>query len=118
MTLVKLLKVEHRKGPVYAELEISARTKGSIQRQKFKVRRGTNLCKLSGYRDVYAGYQIDDIYCGKGHEHITFTGNSEVLRLGQTINEVEVQRYFIKAIKAFCKYLKVLMLLDNKIKNC
>lgn len=119
---VKLLKVENRKGPVYAEIEFGKRVKGAIRREKIKVKKGADLCELSGYRDVYEGYQIADIYCGEDQEQITFTGSSEVVKLGHAINEVNqddykriqirrtIHEHLLKEMRLTAKGLKVLSL--------
>ena len=86
---IKLLKVDNRKSPITAQIEmdVSQRT-GRVKRMKKTVRTGYDLLELSGGRDVYDGYIIDDIYCEEGHEQISFTSKPESIQLNQAINEV------------------------------
>jgi len=62
---VRLLKVDNKKSPITAQIEIDVRQKsGAVKRTKKTVRTGDDLLELSGERDVYDGYIIEDIYCG------------------------------------------------------
>ena len=66
---MKLLSVDNKKSPITAKIELDCEVKGSIKRKAVTVRQGDDLSeKLSGYREVYNGYVIDDIYCEKGNE--------------------------------------------------
>jgi type III restriction enzyme len=89
---VKLLKVDNRNG-VSAQIEYDAIERGQIKRKKKKVKTGTDLVELSGGRDVYDGYIIEDIYCAVGEEYISFTGADVVVPLGQAVGEVDQDQY-------------------------
>ena len=89
---IKLLSVKNEKSPITAKIEIDCRMKnGSIKRKTMTVSSGADLldAKYSGGRDLYDGYIIDDIYCEKGNEYISFTSKPDILRLGQATGEVD-----------------------------
>ncbi len=93
---IKLLNVNNNKSPITARIEIDSRTtNGSIKRKSVMVTSGADLLdkKYSGGRDIYDGYIIDDIYCEKGNECISFTSNPEILKLGQAIGDVDQDEY-------------------------
>ncbi len=89
---VRLVSVDNRKG-ISARIEYDAIRTGQIKREQKKVKTGVDLVELSGGRDVYDGYIIEDIYCAEGQEYISFTGAEEIVRLGQTIGEVNQDQY-------------------------
>ena len=89
---IRLVSVDNRKG-ISARVELDVIKKGKIKRETKKVKRGVDLYELSGGREVYDGYIIEDIYCGEGNEHITFTGSSEQVKLGQSVGEVNQDEY-------------------------
>ncbi|WP_034636153.1 type III restriction-modification system endonuclease, partial [Chitinivibrio alkaliphilus] len=91
---IKLLSVNNKKSPITAQVEIDSRLKnGSMKRKKIKVKSGDDLLDKSGGRDIYDGYIIEDIYCEKGNEYISFTSKPEILKLGQAIGEVDPDEY-------------------------
>jgi len=91
---IKLLKVDNKKSPFTARIELDVRQKkGDVKRTKKTVRTGHDLLDLSGGRDVYDGYIIEDIYCEKGKEYISFTSNSDIVRLGEAVGEVNDDEY-------------------------
>ena len=89
---VRLISVDNRKG-ISARIEYDAIRKGQIRREKKTVKTGVDLVELSGGRDIYDGYIIEDIYCAEGEEYISFTGTEEIVRLGQAIGEVNEDQY-------------------------
>ena len=87
---MKLLSVDNKKSPITAKIELDCEVKGTIKRKAVTVRQGDDLSeKLSGYREVYNGYVIDDIYCEKGHEYVSFTTKPEILRLGEAVGDID-----------------------------
>ena len=93
---IKLLSVNNKKSPITAKIEIDCRMKsGNIKRKAVVVSSGADLldAKYSGGRDIYDGYIIEDIYCEKGNEYISFTSKPEILKLGQAIGEVDPDAY-------------------------
>ncbi len=91
---IKLLSVDNRKSPITAKIEIDVRGKaGTISRKTLTVKSGDDLLDKSGGRDIYDGYIIEDIYCEKGNEYISFTSKSDIIRLGEVIGEVDPDEY-------------------------
>lgn len=91
---IKLLSVDNKKSPITAQIELDTCQKsGAIKRTKIKVKSGDDLLEKSGGRDLYDGYIIDDIYCESGNEYISFTSQSDILRLGQAAGEVDPDEY-------------------------
>ena len=76
---IRLLKVDNRKSPITAQIEIDAMQRsGDVKRVKKTIRSGDDLLEISGGRSVYDGYIIEDIYCEKGNEYISFTSKPEI----------------------------------------
>lgn len=91
---IKLLKVDNRKSPIQAQVELDILQKGGKVSRKAKwVRSGEDLLDTSGGRGVYDGYIIEDIYCEPGNEYISFTSKPEIVRLGEAIGEVDDDEY-------------------------
>ena len=120
---IRLLKVDNRKSPIIAQIEIDAmQGSGNVKRIKKTVRSGNDLLEISGGRSVYDGYIIEDIYCEKGNEYISFTSKPEIVKLDQAIGEVNddeykrlqlrktIEKHLEKEIELRPKGLKVLSL--------
>ncbi|AUD80072.1 type III restriction endonuclease subunit R [Kangiella profundi] len=91
---IKLLSVNNKKSPITAKVEIDSRLRsGSIKRKAITVKSGDDLLEKSGGRDIYDGYIIDDIYCEKGNEYISFTSKSDILKIGQAVGEVDPDEF-------------------------
>jgi type III restriction enzyme len=91
---VKLLKVDNKKSPIRAQIELDiAGRKGDVTRKKKWVKSGDDLLDLSSGRNVYDGYIIEDIYCEKGNEYISFTSKPDIVGLNQAIGEVNDDEY-------------------------
>jgi type III restriction enzyme len=91
---IRLVKVDNRKSPIIAQIEIDVQTRnGKIQRKKKTVKAGDDLLDISGGRGVYDGYIIDDIYCEDGKEYISFTSKSDIIRLGEKVGDVNQDDY-------------------------
>ena len=91
---IKLLKVDNRKTPITAQIEMDIRQgSGGVKRMKKTVRSGDDLLELSGGRDVYDGYIIEDIYCEEDNEYISFTSKPDIIGLNQAIGEVNDDEY-------------------------
>jgi type III restriction enzyme len=90
---IKLLGVDHKKSPITAQIEFDAMQNGQVKRITKKVRSGADLLELSGGRDVYDGYVVNDIYCEPGNEYIDFTSKPEVIRLGEMVGDVSPDEY-------------------------
>ena len=90
---IKLLSVNNKKSPITAKIELDISKSGKIQRVRKTVKSGVDLLTLSGERNVYEGYVINDIYCEEGSETIDFTSKPEVIRLHQAIGGVNEEEY-------------------------
>lgn len=93
---IKLLKVDNKKNGITAQIELDVKDKrtGQVSRKPIStVRSGDDLLDLSGGRGVYDGYIIEDIYCEKGDEYISFTSKPEIVQLGQAIGDVDQDEY-------------------------
>ena len=91
---IRLLNVDNRKSPITAQVEIDAmQSSGDVKRVKKTIRSGDDLLEISGGRSVYDGYIIEDIYCEKGNEYISFTSKPEIVKLDQAIGEVNEDEY-------------------------
>ncbi|MCI5690163.1 MAG: DEAD/DEAH box helicase family protein [Clostridiales bacterium] len=87
---MKLLSVDNKKSPITAKIELDCEVKGTIKRKAVTVRQGDDLSeKLSGYREVYQDYVIDDIYCEKDNEYVSFTTKPEILRIGEAVGDID-----------------------------
>lgn len=91
---IKLLSVDNRKNPIKAKLELDVRQRnGTVKRQAKNVPSGADLMDISGGRDIYEGYIIEEIYCRPGEESISFTSKPEIIALGQAIGAVNDDEY-------------------------
>jgi len=85
---IRLLSVDHKKSPITAKIEFDKMENGGVKRVVKTVKSGVDLLDLSGGRDVYDGYVVNDIYCEPGQEYIDFTSKPDVLRLGEVVGDV------------------------------
>lgn len=85
-----LKSVDNKKSPITAKIEIDALVKGEVKRKVVTVKRGSDLSeKLSGNRAIYEGYIVDEIYCEKGEEYVSFTLKPEILRIGRAVGDID-----------------------------
>lgn len=115
---MKLISVDNKKSPITAKIEIDVQKRGKVKREVIKVKQGDDLFELSGGREVYSGFIINDIYCEKGYESVDFTSREEELRLGQALGDIdddEIKR--VQIAKTIEKHLdKELKLKQHGIK--
>lgn len=91
---IKLLRIDNRKSPIVAQVEIDVQQKdGKVKRKKKTVKSGYDLLDISGGRLIYDGYIIDDIYCEKGNEYISFTSKPDIVRLNQVVGNINEDEY-------------------------
>jgi len=117
---IKLLSVKNN--PFQAKVEIDALDRGNVKRKTKTIRPGDNLYEVSGGRDLYEGYIVNDIYCEKGNEYIDFTSRPDVIELNQDIGGVNqdefkrlqikktIEEHLDKELRLTSKGLKVLSL--------
>lgn len=85
-----LKSVDNKKSPITAKIEIDVNDKGKVKRKTVTVKQGDDLSeKLSGYREIYEGYIVDEIYCEKGNEYVSFTSKPEILRIGVAVGDID-----------------------------
>lgn len=90
---IKLLKVDNRKSPRTAQVELDILKNGKVKRQKKTIRPNNDLLDVTGGRSIYDGYIVNDIYCEAGNEYIDFTSKPEIVRLGEAIGQVDTDEY-------------------------
>lgn len=91
---INLHSVNNKKSPITARIALDVnKGKSGVKRMKITVRSGDDLLDISGGRGVYDGYIIEDIYCEKGNEYISFTSKPDILRLNQSISGVNEDEY-------------------------
>ncbi len=91
---IRLLSVNTTKSPITAKVEFDILGSGSnVQRKTKTVRSGDDLFDISGGRDVYDGYIIEDIYGEEGRKYISFASKSEILALGESVGGVNQDSY-------------------------
>lgn len=118
-----LKSVDNKKSPITAKIEIDALVKGVVKRKTVTVKQGSDLSeKLSGNRSIYEGYIVDEIYCEKGNEYVSFTMKPEILRIGRAVGEFDdtaikeqqirktIEEHLNKALVLSGKGVKVLSL--------
>ena len=91
---VRLLGVDNTGGSITARIEMDVLRRrggagGGVRRAARSVRRGDDLQAISGGRDVYRGYVVEDICCEAGNEHVLFAGVPEAVRLNQSIGDID-----------------------------
>ena len=86
---IKLIKVDNKKSTITAEIELDVVKGGAVDRIKKKIKSGDDLLEISGGREIYDGYVVNDIYCAIGEEYIDFTSKPEIIRLGENIGGVD-----------------------------
>ncbi len=82
---IRLVSVSNRQNRFTAKVEVDLRMKnGNIQRKTKTVKPGDDLEEITK-RSVYEGFIVDNIYCEKGNEYISFTSRDDVIHLGDAI---------------------------------
>jgi len=96
---IRLVSVKNSNGfQAVLELDIKNRS-GVVQRKQKTVRVGQDLFDISGEREIYSGYIINNIDCYPGNEMVEFTNGSH-LHLGMemgNISEDDIKRGQISA---------------------
>lgn len=85
-----LKSVDNKKSPITAKIDIDVNDKGKVTRKTVNVKQGDDLSeRLSGYREIYEGYIVDEIYCEEGNEYVSFTSKPEILRIGEAVGDID-----------------------------
>lgn len=118
---IRLVSVNNKKG-ISAKLELDINVKGTISRKVKPVKQGAGLCEVTGGREQYENFVIEEISCREGDEFIAFTNRDERVRVGQAIGEVNddafkreqikktIEEHLRKELRLRSKGLKVLSL--------
>lgn len=85
---IKLVSATSGKSGISAKVEIDVLDKGKIKRVTKTVKKGTDLAQLTD-RELYEGFIIDEIYCEKGKEYITFTINDILIQKGEAYGDID-----------------------------
>lgn len=80
---IKLLEVKERK----AKIELDVETRGKVRRTPKTVKYGDDLYDISGEREIYRNYIIEQIDWTEGNESIEVNGN--ILRIGSSIGDID-----------------------------
>ena len=119
---MKLISTNNKKSPITAKIEIDKLMNGSIKRKTVTVKQGDDLFDISGRRDVYENYIVDEIYCEEGNEYVSFTQKDEILRIGKIFGDMDdlvikraqirktIEEHFDKELSLNEKGIKVLSL--------
>jgi len=89
---IKLVEVKERK----AKIELDVESRGKVKRQTKAVKYGDDLYDISGEREIYQNFIIEQIDWTEGNESIEVNGN--LLRIGDTIGDIDddtIKRYQI-----------------------
>ncbi|MBF8418085.1 type III restriction-modification system endonuclease [Heyndrickxia coagulans] len=89
---IKLLEVRERK----AKVELDVNKNGKVKRTAKTVKYGDDLYDISGKRDIYRNYRIEQIDWAEGNESIEVNGN--ILKIGEALGEIDddtIKRYQI-----------------------
>ncbi len=85
---IRLIDIKVSKGFPVAKVELDIFKGGSISRKTISVKQNDDLEQLTD-RIEYEGYIIKDIYASTGNEYIDFTSKNDVIKLGESIGNVD-----------------------------
>lgn len=119
---LKLISVSNKNNKFTAKIEMDVISSGKVQRKQKTVKPNDDLFEVSGGRDVYSGYIINDIDCTEGEEYVDFTSQEDILNLGGSIGDVNqdefkrlqirktIEEHFEKELRLNPRGIKVLSL--------
>ncbi|MCP4762635.1 MAG: DEAD/DEAH box helicase family protein, partial [archaeon] len=90
---IKLIAVNNKQSPVKAKIEFDVMQSGKVKRVSRWLRSGDDLYELSKGRTIYEGYIINEIYCAQDKEYIDFTSKPEIIKLNQSVGDVDQDQY-------------------------
>ena len=85
---VELVSVHNRRNQITAKLRLDVQRGTSVAREVVTVKSGA-LLDQETKREIYAGYQVENIRCKAGDEHIALTNQEQPLRVGHSIGGVD-----------------------------
>ncbi len=99
-----LKSVSNKNNKISAKIELDIKNKKGIVSRKIKtLHQGDDLYEISGGREIYEGYIINDIYCMPGNEYVDFTSRPNILRLEKAIGTISEDAAKKEQIKATIK---------------
>lgn len=119
---IKLISVSNKNNKLRAKIEIDIVSSDKVTRKMKTVKQNDDLFELSGGRDVYSGYIINDIDCTESEEYIDFTSQTEILKIGESVGSVDtvelkrlqirktIEEHFFKELNLAKRGIKVLSL--------
>lgn len=90
---IKLLEVKERK----AKIELDVETRGKVKRTAKTIKYGDDLFDLSGEREIYRNYQVEQIDWTPGNESVEINGH--YLKIGDALGDIDddtIKRYQIR----------------------
>jgi len=87
---IKLISVDNKSTPITAKIEVDTASKNNlgIERKTIKVKKNDDLSEKTK-RDVYKDLFVNEIYCEKGNEYISFTPKDVLIELGRYTVDVD-----------------------------
>lgn len=90
---IKLLELKERK----AKIELDVETRGKVKRTAKTIKYGDDLFDLSGEREIYRNYQVEQIDWSPGNESVEINGH--YLKIGDALGDIDedtIKRYQIR----------------------
>ena len=90
---IKLIEVNERK----AKIELDVETRGKVKRSTKTIKFGDDLFDLSGEREIYRNYIVEQIDWTPGNESVEINGH--FLRIGDSLGDIDddtIKRYQIR----------------------
>src|SRR5699024_1044754 len=84
---IRLIKTGNPKSGIYADVEIDKMFKSKVNRTTMRIKLGDDLHELSGNRDVYQGFQVEEI--DAANNTVKFTQKPNVLTLDNHIGGLD-----------------------------
>ncbi|WP_425447854.1 type III restriction-modification system endonuclease [Dethiothermospora halolimnae] len=112
---LELISVDNKKSPITAKIKLGIQKGNKIDYKIKTFTVGDDLWEASGYRDIYEGYQITDIYTKEGYESVYFS-SKDPIELGEVrgkgLSDDEVKRAQIR--KTIQEHLDKEVILNKK----
>ncbi|WP_296853436.1 type III restriction-modification system endonuclease [uncultured Methanobrevibacter sp.] len=87
---LRLVSVRSTAKSVSAKIEIDALVDGHIKRKTVNVKEGDDLSETKfSNREIYNGYVVEEIYCEKGNEYVSFAPKDEILTLDKIVGDID-----------------------------
>jgi len=94
---IKFLSVDNKQG-IKAKVEIDILKNGEIKRTKKTIKGNSDLFEITG-RDIYSNFIVTDIYKIDEDWYIEFNSGENILKVGETIGEIDIEKLQYMQIK-------------------